>query len=82
MQNLVTASDCFGPAMVGRKVRGDEGELLPRLQAAHLQHGAHCRLAPHIPDRRTDLMAPGQELQDAVAAYEAGPSGYKDCAHG
>jgi hypothetical protein len=66
---------------VGRGMSGQVRVAVARFDATFLQHGAYVTLTCQASHGGAHIMTRRQELQDAMAAYEARSSGDQNCAH-
>ena len=69
-------------ASVPLEIGGHEREPLAHVEgAAARQHGPHLGFAGEVADARTHIMSGRQQLDQAVAADEAGSAGHQHAAH-
>jgi hypothetical protein len=81
VEDVVAAGCGFGPAFVFFEIGNEEGEGQFWLCASVEEHGADFGLARGVADGGTHDVASGEELEDGVAADEAGASGNEDSGH-
>ena len=75
MQDVVATGDGLSPAGVVFKIGGEKGQAAANVRARGFESGPDVGLALEISYGSADLMARGEELENAVAADESGASG-------